>query len=105
MKNRLLIDDGCYIDDNHLPFKLDINMYQIGHYYGIDIIRVHKEFVTRDYRTERWVYHPTVYYVKYENKLWFLEDYRLISLMAEQKRRCMSIIWLSKYIKIKLMLD
>jgi hypothetical protein len=81
-------------------------MYKVGYNaYGIEILRVHREFIRWNYRINRWQYFGNCYYTKYNKRLWFFEEYQLNSLVSEQQIKCMQAIRLAHKLKIKLMLD
>ena len=72
-------------------------MYKVGYNsYGIKILRIHSEFVEFNHITNKWKYHCTQYYTKVDNKLHFLYEYELNTLIGKRKYICK---------QVKLMLD
>ena len=81
-------------------------MYKVGYnHYGIEIIRIHKEFVEYSYSHKKWTYYPNQYYILAEGKLWFFYEYELNTIIGERKYICKHVTEIVRLLKIKLMLD
>jgi len=59
-----------------------ITKYKIGYDgYGIQVLNIFPEGVTYNHITHRYKYYPTRYYIKYNNRLWLVEGYKMDTLI------------------------
>ena len=88
----------------------NITRYKIGfHNHGVRITRIFDEHVTYEFNKGIWKYHPTVYYVLYDNhrgigpKPFMLEEYQINTLLDSYR-----MIWRKRKLlrsKLNKMLD
>lgn len=82
-----------------------ITKYKIGDkFYGLHILGIFGESYVTNYNNKTPKYYNTEYYVKFRNRLYFLEEYQINSLVCRQKEQFKRIKELVRQL-IKLMLE
>lgn len=79
-----------------------ITQYKINYdSYGIKVLRIFPEMVIKNPITRKYKYYNTIYYIKCNNRLWFVDDATMNTEIAKRKRNCILAIALKKQLLIK----
>ena len=81
-----------------------ITQYQISYEaYGIKVLNIFPQSVVYNHVKKKYDWYDTVYYIKYNNKVYFVQNYQMNTLINKRKLICQEVIKIS--LAIKLMLD
>lgn len=69
--------------------------------YGIKVLNVFPEIIEKNHITGKYKYYPTQYYVKCNDKLWFVEACRINTEIAKRQYNCKIAIVIFNNLLIK----